>query len=288
MATRTESAKEPAALLALLKSPRRDLKRYASLVGEAGSARVILQAEQGLLADELIDAAAKEIAHWERSGIQLISVLDEAYPDNLRGVHDRPPLLFVAGNLLAGDARAAAVIGSRDASDAGAESARQIATFLTRSSFTVVSGLARGIDTAAHTAALDSGGRTIAVIGNGIAHSYPPENAWLQQRISAEGAVISQFLPPVAPAPGHFPMRNAVMSGMAVATVIVEAGIRSGARTQARLALAHGRPVLLMKTVLSQDWAQQLARLPGVHVVGAPEAVPGLLDELVSAEITAI
>jgi DNA processing protein len=146
--------------------------------------------------------------------------------------------------------------------------------------YTVISGLAAGLDTIAHVTALDRGGRTVAVIGTGLSYAYPPQNAGLQERIAGEGAVVSQFWPDTGPARPNFPLRNAVMSGLALATVIVEAGQTSGARTQARAALAHGRPVLLAATLLEQPWAQGLASRPGVHVLRSLRELQDVLDEL--------
>lgn len=159
------------------------------------------------------------------------------------------------------------LIGSRRASTAGLAAAERIAADLAHAGFTVVSGLASGIDTAAHRSALAAGGRTVAVIGTGLLHSYPPENAGLQQEIARRCAVVSQFWPETPPSRETFPERNAVMSGLTLGTVIIEASVRSGARVQARRALAHGRPVFLLQRLLDQPWAGELAARPGVHVV---------------------
>jgi DNA processing protein len=136
--------------------------------------------------------------------------------------------------------------------------------------FTVVSGLAAGIDTVAHEAALENGGRTLAVIGTGLDHCYPRQNASLQRRILANGAVISQFWPETRPARGNFPLRNALMAGLAEASVIVEANAMSGTRIEARAALGMQRVVVLLDTLLEQEWARELAEQPGVKVVHSP------------------
>jgi DNA processing protein len=176
------------------------------------------------------------------------------------------------------------VIGSRNASPRGLETAAKLATHLVRSGFTVVSGLAAGIDTAAHTAALAGGGRTVAVIGTGLRRTYPPQNARLQGQIVAEGAVISQFWPDAPPTRQSFPMRNAVMSGISLATAIVEASETSGARIQARLALAQGRPVFLLASLLSQRWAQEYAKRPGAHVVKTANEITRTVERLTSPD----
>jgi DNA processing protein len=221
-------------------------------------------------ADDLsaaIEQAEAEVDRWQRAGRLLVTVLDPGYPRNLHLVHDRPLLLFVAGSLVAQDDRAVAVIGTRSASLQGMADARLISQELGRRGFTLVSGLARGIDTAVHGAALDAGQRTIAVIGTGLDRAYPRENQPLQEQISRLGAVVSCFWPEDPPKPEAFRRRNAVMSGLALGTVIVEAGERSGARVQARRALEHGRPVFLWRALRRAAWAQHLSDQPGVYVI---------------------
>jgi DNA processing protein len=266
---------DAAALVALLRSPKRPREAYADLVEETGSAQPILREEQGLLVAELLDAAARDVAQWEAQGFRLVTVLDPDYPENLRAVYDRPPLLFVLGRLEHRDRQSVAVIGSRRASPDGLARARTVAEALVASGYTIVSGLASGIDTSAHRAALAAGGRTIAVIGTGLQRAYPRQNASLQRRIGAEGAVISQFWPDTRPSRENFPLRNALMSGLALATIVVEATHTSGARTQARAALAHGRPVVLASKLLDQRWARDLAARPGVYVI---RSLPELRD----------
>jgi DNA processing protein len=284
------SARESAALVAVLRLGRRPHQAYAEAVEQAGSAVAVLEDELGgrtgqgsLLPQDpgpLLSRAAADIDAWRHDGFRLLTVLDEAYPENLRTVHDRPPVLFVSGALAAGDARSVAIIGSRRASPHGVAVAAGIADAVARAGYTVVSGLAAGIDAAAHAAALRAQGRTVAVIGCGLRHAYPPQNAALQRRIAAEGAVVSQFWPDAPPSRVSFPLRNAVMSGLALGSVVVEASFRSGARLQARLALSHGRPVFLWKTLLDEAWAREVVRLPGVHVIDEPAQVVETLERL--------
>jgi DNA processing protein len=236
--------------------------------------------DEGTDMDQLLDKAAADLAHWASEGIQTLSVLEPGYPENLSAVHDRPPLIFISGRLLPRDARSVAVIGSRRASAPGLTAASVIAEHLGSCGYTVVSGLAAGIDSSAHRAALTDGTRTVAVIGTGLERCYPPENAPLQDRIACDGAVVSRFWPGDGPTRQSFPMRNAVMSGMALATVVVEAGARSGARVQSRLALAHGRPVFLLESLLAQQWARELASRPAVYVVRSAEEITLALDRL--------
>jgi len=289
----SRSARDRAALVALLRLARRSPREYAGAVESAGSALVILEQElagqdgqTSLLAEDpepRLRSAEAAIGAWQRNGFELLTVLDEGYPENLRTVHDRPPILFVAGRLSRQDARSLAIIGSRRASAAGVAAAARIAEALAGAGYVVISGLAAGIDTAAHEAALRAGGRTVAVIGTGLRHAYPPQNAPLQQRIVAEGAVVSQFWPDAPPTRASFPLRNAVMSGFALGTVVVEASFRSGARLQARLALAHGRPVFLWRPVLEEPWAREVARRPGVHVIDDPAHVIHTVERLSNA-----
>jgi DNA processing protein len=280
------------ALVALLRIGRQPWPVYAELLEGGDSAHDLLDHELSeddhgqstLIAAHgtarLLDEATADIAAWKAAGIRLLTVLDRDYPANLRAVHDRPPLLFVAGSLEPDDNRSLAVIGSRTSSAAGIERAKTLAGHLADDGYTVISGLAAGIDTAAHTAALARNARTIAVIGTGLKHSYPAENAGLQQTIAARSAVVSQFWPDTGPSRTSFPMRNAVMSGLALGTVVVEASHTSGARVQARLALAHGRPVFIARQLLDQDWARALAARPGTTVFGAPEEVTSVVERL--------
>lgn len=286
-------------MVALLRTGGRPWVEYAEIVEELGSATAALEqavqqeiapgGQTSLLpsdspsADTLKAQAATDLSRWDAQGMRLVTVLDPDYPPNLKAVHDRPPILFIAGRITSRDAKAVAVVGARKATEAGLGQATRIAEHLAQTGYTVVSGLAAGIDTAAHAAALDNNGRTLAVIGTGLMRTYPPQNHALQRRIAEQAAVISQFWPDAPPTKRSFPMRNAVMSGIALATVVVEASETSGARTQARLALAHGRPVFLTNSLVErQPWAQQLAQRPGTHVIHRPAEITDALERLIS------
>jgi DNA processing protein len=287
---------ETAALVALLRSGTRPWNVYTELVEEAGSALAVLDLErsgngaaaqaqlfdEGAAQFESLEAIEAEVAGWKAAGAELLTVLDPGYPENLRAVHDRPPLVFVAGKLGPGDSRSIAVVGARITSESGIAAASGIAEHLVDFGYVVVSGLAAGIDTAAHRAAMARGGRTVAVIGTGLRRSYPPENAELQRQVAREHAVVSQFWPDAPPSKRSFPMRNAVMSGFSLATVVVEASHTSGSRIQARLALEQGRPVFLWHSLLEHPWAQAFAARPGTHVVGAPEEITAAVQRLTS------
>ena len=292
-------------MVALLRTGKRPWVEYAELIEERGSAAAVLEEElagsvapsgqTSLLdpapppdepqrtADELLAQAGADLDRWSAEGMKLVTVLEPDYPPNLRAVHDRPPMVFVAGNLTPADAHGIAVVGAREATHDGTKKAGAVAGHLVDSGFTVVSGLAAGIDTAAHTAALARGGRTVAVIGTGLARSYPPENQALQRRIASECAVVSQFWPDAPPSRRSFPMRNAVMSGITLATVVIEASDTSGSRIQARLALAQGRPVFLLASLVErQAWAREYAGRPGTHVVRSPGEIATVVERLVS------
>jgi DNA processing protein len=279
---------ERAALVALLRRPGARWSEIALDIQETASAKSVLTRAVGQTdslfpderaVDELIEAAAAEIAVWEAEGTSVHAFFDDRYPRQLRGIREMPPILFTRG-MLQPDPRAIAVVGSRSATDEGLRIAGTVAESLAGRGVTVVSGLAKGIDTAAHKAALDAGGRTVAVIGTGIRQCYPPANRQLQEHIAEVGLVVSQFWPDAAPTKQSFPMRNAVMSGYAAATVVVEAGWKSGARIQARLALQHGRPVVLTNQVMRHDWAQSFAENPGVHVVHSTGDLLAVVDDI--------
>jgi DNA processing protein len=179
-----------------------------------------------------------------RLGIRAVTRLDDDYPANLREIVDAPPVLFVRGSLATQDACAVALVGTRRATGYGIAVAEHLAAGLARAGVTVVSGLAKGIDTAAHHATVDAGGRTLAVLGNGLDQVYPAENRQLAQRITASGAVVSEFPPGTPPDAVNFPRRNRIIAGLSKATVIVEAGLPSGALITADFALEQGRDVL--------------------------------------------
>ena len=170
------------------------LEQCGSVHAAAGEAPV-----QGSLFDvtstDDLEKAAADVERWERAGIRLVTVLDPEYPSNLRMIYQRPPVLFLRGTTDARDATSVAVVGTRKASPRGLDQARELAAGLAARNIPVISGLAAGIDTAAHTAALAADGRTVAVIGTGIDRVYPAQNARLQEEIAAKGLVISQFLP---------------------------------------------------------------------------------------------
>jgi len=182
-----------------------------------------------------------ELQRAAAAGVEVLTWDDAAYPESLRSVDGAPPVLYVRGRLLSQDEWAVAVVGTRHASSYGREVARQLGAELAQAGVTVVSGLALGIDTVAHRAALDAGGRTIAVLGSGVDQIYPPQNRGLAQAIVEQGALVSEYALGTRPDANNFPPRNRIISGLSRGVIIVEAGERSGALITARFAAEQGR-----------------------------------------------
>ena len=185
--------------------------------------------------------AEAHVANAAKAGAQFVVAGERGYPPYLRHIHGSPPLLCVAGNLDLAAMDTVAIVGARNASVNGLKFTRMVAERLAGAGLLVVSGLARGIDTAAHQASLQWG--TAAVVAGGVDHFYPPENEKLQREISARGLLISEMMPQTAPKAEHFPRRNRIISGMSRAVVVVEAALRSGSLITARLAAEQGRDV---------------------------------------------
>jgi DNA processing protein len=175
--------------------------------------------------------------------IEILTWDDELYPPRLKEIDQPPPVLYVRGNLTLEDSWAVAVVGTRRVSTYGRQVAEELGSFLAVNGVTVVSGLARGVDAIAHQSAIKSGGRTIAVLGCGLDRIYPPEHAQLAGKIMASGALISDYPPGTPPDASNFPPRNRIISGLTMATVVVEAGETSGALITAQFAIDQGREV---------------------------------------------
>lgn len=180
----------------------------------------------------------------ERAGGQVLLPEDASFPDSLREIPDSPPLLFAVGAVSLLRQPAAAVVGSREHTGYGAEAARRMSWEVASAGVVVVSGMARGLDAVAHTAALDAGGGSIGVLGNGLGVIYPAANRRLYERMSAQGLLLTEFPPGERPHAGSFPRRNRIISGLARVTVVVEAGEGSGALITAGTALDQGREVM--------------------------------------------
>ena len=194
----------------------------------------------------LLERAVTEYRGSLSRGFDLVDLLSPRYPWLLATMEDPPLVLYIWGGPVDADEIAIAVVGSRRASAYGLAACHRFADALARRGASVVSGLARGIDAAAHRAALDAGGRTIAVLGSGLNRLYPSEHRRLAERIAANGAVISELPLDAPPLPGHFPMRNRVIAGMTLGTIVVEAAVRSGSLITARHALEQNREVFAL------------------------------------------
>ena len=206
--------------------------------------------------------------------VRMLTVLDTAYPRNLKAAYDRPPFVFTRGTFLAADESAVAIVGSRRTSPSVIAAATAIASELASTGHTVVSGLALGVDAAAHEGALVGGGRTVAVLGHGIDQVQPTSNRKLAEVVEANGALISQFRPFSPPTSSSFPLRNSVISALAKVSLIMDAAKRSGTRSEAEASLRQGRPVLLWAPALAdQEWAQDFARQDNVFMVESCDEV---------------
>ncbi|MBM3249403.1 MAG: DNA-protecting protein DprA [Candidatus Omnitrophica bacterium] len=190
--------------------------------------------------------ADRELKAARKLGLKIIALGDEAYPRNLAVIPDPPIVLYVMGSLGPEDNLSIGIVGSRRASFYGLGNAEIFASELAHEGYTVISGMARGIDTCAHRGALKAGGRTVAVIGSGLRRIYPPENGKLAEEISRSGAVISEFPLDTAPLKSNFPRRNRVISGLSLGILVVEAARNSGALITADFALEQGREVFAL------------------------------------------
>ncbi len=232
--------------------------RFANLLRELGDIERVLAASAAELArvDKIGPKVAEaivrergqvdvdgEIALAEPRGVRILCLADAAYPKPLRMINDPPACLYVRGELRPTDAVALAIVGARHCSRYGAEQAERFAALVAHAGLTVVSGMARGIDSGAHRGALSGGGRTIAVMGCGLCHLYPPESGELADRIVESGAIVTELPMNIAPDSKNFPPRNRLIAGLSLGVLVVEAAKRSGALISARLAGEYNREV---------------------------------------------
>jgi len=266
---------------------------YAALVERFGSAQAAAEAPASALAEihgvgrdragawrETIAQAdpEAELKRAQAAGVEVLVRGEAGYPPALGYMVDPPVVLYVKGTVEPEDAQAVTLVGMRKCSLYGQEVAERLAGGLARAGFTIVSGLARGIDSAAHRGALAAGGRTLAVLGNGLGMVYPPENARLAQAVVERGALISEFPMATAPSPENFPRRNRILAALSLGTVVVEAGQKSGSLITARLAAEMGKDVFAVPNRVDAPGAA------GVHALirdGAKlvESVADILDE---------
>ena len=221
----------------------------------------------------------RQLTAMERADARAISWLDPEYPERLREIHHLPPVLFIRGTLTPSDAHSLAIVGSRSATAYGRMMAERLARDLSARGITLVSGMARGIDSLAHRAALSGGGRTLAVLGCGVDVVYPPENAELQKGIIRHGAVISEFPMGTRPEGPNFPRRNRIISGLSLGVIVIEAGEGSGALLTAEYARDQNREVFAVPGNVNVPKSRGTNELikQGAKLVGGVEDV---LEEL--------
>lgn len=220
-----------------------------------------------------------ELAKLQRAGVATLTWADDDYPRRLREIPNSPPVLYLRGRLTEADEFAVAVVGTRRPSAYGQQATSELVSALAASGVTVVSGLARGIDAAAHRAALEAGGRTLAVLGSGLDRVYPTEHARLAEAVAGNGAVISDYPLGTPPESGNFPPRNRIISGLAMGVLVVEAGETSGALITADVAGEQGRPVFAVPGSILSRSSRGANRLiqQGATIVTRPEDI---LEEL--------
>ena len=233
---------------------------YLRLLRAFGSAQAVLEQpverlrQAGLspaLAERLCEHRAKsareqceaELARAEAQGVRLVLYSEPDYPVNLKAIYAPPPYLYVRGELRPEDRLAVAIVGTRKATADGIQMAGHLAAALARRGLTIVSGFARGIDSAAHRAALEAGGRTLAVLGSGLEQCYPPENRALFEQVPKQGAIVSELPLEAPPARKNFPPRNRIIAGLTIGVIVVQAPAKSGALISARAAMEQNREV---------------------------------------------
>ncbi|MEN6428820.1 MAG: DNA-processing protein DprA [Phycisphaerales bacterium] len=240
------------------------LKRFGSVDAALGASVSGLTKVEGVgfktaeriaASRDKFDARA-ELELAARLGVWLLHMEDARYPAVLKQIYDPPPVLYIKGTLTRDDTLGVAIVGCRRCSLYGQEQASRFAHLLAAAGFTIVSGMARGIDTAAHTGALAAQGRTIAVQGCGLSRVFPPENAKLFELISASGACISELPLRAEPLAENFPPRNRIIAGLSLGTIVVEAGLRSGALITAQTALESNREVMAVPGKIDSPLSQ--------------------------------
>lgn len=235
--------------------------------------------------------AAREVERAEKLGVWIINLADERYPALLKRIYDPPPVLYIKGSLSSADNLSIAIVGSRRCSLYGQEQASRFAHLLSSAGFTVCSGMARGIDTFAHQGALAGSGRTIAVQGCGLGNVFPPENKRLFELIAESGACISELPLGYEPLSENFPPRNRIIAGLSLGTIVIEAGLKSGALITAEAALENGREVMAVPGKIDSPLSRGSNRLlkQGAKLVESVEDVAealGYIGEQLQSHIS--
>lgn len=247
----------------------KDPKQLSEMTGiPLELAERIFEAKQAIIPKKILDES-------NRQGITLVHFLEESYPKNLSAVYDPPVILYVKGKLLPEDQFAIGIVGSRRSSGYGIQVASRFASELAEKGITIISGLALGIDRAAHEGALRAKGRTIAVLGSGIDVIYPAENRKLFEAIPESGALVSEFPLGVEPRPFHFPKRNRIIAGLSLGVLVVEAGEKSGSLITARLGADEGREIYAIPGRIDNPYSRGVHRLirEGAKLVTSPDEI---------------
>lgn len=260
-------------------SPERVLRASLDDLIEAGCSQELVRSIQRGPAPEIRRQIDGQVKTVRRLKITTITLFDQSYPARLKAIPDPPPILYVSGNLSFDDEVAVAVVGGRRATPVGRIVTEEIAKDLAGCGVTIVSGLARGIDAAAHRGALAGKGRTIAVLGCGIDRTYPPEHQGLRRSIESHGAVISELPIGAAPQSHHFPRRNRIISGLSLGVLVSEAATDSGSLITAKLALEQGREVFAVPGSIKEAACRGSNRLikDGAKLI---EGAQDVLDEI--------
>ena len=242
-----------------------DIKRAKKFISEAPKSKPVCSVEK-----------------LDNEGIRLITFNDKEYPENLREIPDSPLVLYAKGQSLENCIPAIAVVGARNASQMGYELAHDFAFKLAKAGFTIVSGLALGIDTYAHRGALEAEGKTISVLANGVDVVYPRSNSKVRDKILKTGTIISEYAPGVSPLPWYFPIRNRIISGICIATLVIEASARSGSLITARLAGEQNREIFAVPGGDGKSPSQGTMNLikEGAILVTSPEEIIDYYSEL--------
>lgn len=280
MNTLSSHKEQTADILRLLRSDLAlsQTERVNELLRLQDAQRVLDENTRTLFASQATEE--EDLRFWHDSGFNTVSVLEDEYPRLLREVREAPGILYWQGTLHPAEV-GVSLVGSRAATPEALDATRSLASMLAAAGIPVISGLAKGIDTAAHTGALEAGGRTIAVMGTGLEKTYPSENQSLRESIQHHyGLIISQFEPYSKTHKFNFPMRNAVMSGYGLATIVMAATEKSGTKHQVQAAVKHGRKVIFTGRVANTvSWAHKLVRQgKALSVVSLEDAVRVVTD----------
>ncbi|HST04686.1 MAG TPA: DNA-processing protein DprA [Chloroflexia bacterium] len=266
---------------------------WGAMLGDLKSAGLEPRVAEALLTTRRTTDPDREMGRLDDAGAQVLTWESENYPERLREVDDAPPVLYVLGEIAPQDSFAVAIVGTRRITPYGRAATAQLASELAQAGVTVVSGLARGVDTVAHSTSIESGGRTLAVLGSGVDIIYPPENKTLARRIVDEGAgaIISEYPLGTLPEPTNFPPRNRIISGLSLGVLVVEAGEKSGALITVSFALEQNRDVFAIPgpiTSRMSDGPNRLLKQGAKCVTCAQDILDELQIGMVSEHVEAV